>query len=560
MFDWLLQNTFLAGVLAAGVAVLCHWRRCTPAVRHALWLLVLIRLAMPPGILSWPWTVPLPSASQAESKQAAAASPQTFRFTVDEAEFVAGEPAAASELNSVQAEPAAATVVAPIDWSRWAWRTAMGLWIGGAVVVALAHLRGLARLFRLMKRGEPAPPWLTRRVAELADRLGIPAPRVRVLDDLASPLVVGFIRPVLLWPRELQDRLNDDGLRAVLLHELAHLRRRDHWVRWLEMAAACVWWWNPLFRLARRRIRQYAELACDAWVLAVLPKARRAYAEALLQVCESVTRTVEPAPALGVGGDRDDFQRRLTMIMRESVACGMPRRSLLAIGILALLIVPGWSVGDTANEPPANPAAKSKDAGPLGVLLNEELNFDETVLNKLLQTSADDDRETKLEQLESQIQAILKEIKALRAEKAKAQAAKANGQAKAEAERAKSEVERAKASYKKAIDETRKRSDDAVRRAEAIARLKVAEATLKQFSNQARATERKTDVTLTRATYNLPHDKGMALAVFLRDYAKTGLSECAVEGDQMTVIAQPGTQAIVGRLVRLVRGSSPEKK
>jgi hypothetical protein len=394
---------------------------------------------------------------------------------------------------------------------------------------------------------------LTRRVAELADRLGIHPPSVRVLDDLASPLVVGFIRPVLLWPSQLQDRLNEDGLRAVLLHELAHLRRRDHWVRWLEMAAACVWWWNPLFRLARRRIRQYAELACDAWVLAVLPRARRAYAEALLQVCESVTRTVEPAPALGVGGDRDDFQRRLTMIMRESVACRMPRKSLLAIGILALLIVPGWSLGDTANEPPTGPAAKSSDGGSLGVLLNEDLTFDESVLNKLLQTSADDDREKKLEQLESQIQAILKEIKALKAEKAKAQAAKAK-------EQAKSEVERAKALYEKAIVQAQKQSADAVRLAEAIAKLKVAEATRKiQLADKARATERKADVTLTKATYRLPHDKAMALAVFLRDYAKTGLSECAVEGDQLTVTAQPGTQAIIGRLVRLIRGSSPEK-
>src|SRR5439155_16958910 len=94
-----------------------------------------------------------------------------------------------------------------------------------------------------------------------------------------------------------------------------------------------------------------------AWVLAVLPRARRAYAEALLQVCETVTKPAEPAPALGVGGDPRDFQRRLTMIMRETVSCRVPRRALVALGLLALLAIPGWSLAD----PPA-PSEPAKEA------------------------------------------------------------------------------------------------------------------------------------------------------------------------------------------------------
>jgi hypothetical protein len=374
---------------------------------------------------------------------------------------------------------------------------------------------------------------------------------VRILDDLASPLVVGFLRPVLLWPRDLQDRLNEDGLRAVLLHELAHLRRRDHWVRWLEMAAACVWWWNPLFRLARRRIRQYAELACDAWVLAVLPKARRAYAEALLQVCESVTRTVEPAAALGVGGDRDDFQLRLTMIMRESVACRVPRKSLLAIGALALLFIPGWSLGDGAKE---NGAPAADPGKPLGVLLDDDLNLDVGVLNKLLQTTADGDRDKKLEELEAQIQAILNEIKALKLESAKARAA---SEKKFNLEAAKAEVERARAQAERALaGATKQWKEDSAKRAEALTKLKTTQARLEhELAKKAidnRRGQEQTEPTLTRITYTLPHDRAMALGTFLRDFARTGLSECSVEGDRLTVTAQPGTQQVIGRLVRLI--------
>src|SRR5258706_15937014 len=59
MLLWLLQNPVLAGLLAVGVAVVCRVARPNPAVRHALWLLVLVRLLMPPG-LHWPWSLPDP--------------------------------------------------------------------------------------------------------------------------------------------------------------------------------------------------------------------------------------------------------------------------------------------------------------------------------------------------------------------------------------------------------------------------------------------------------------------------------------------------------------------
>src|SRR6516225_6383558 len=59
MLAWLVQNTVLAALLAVGVALFCRVSRCRPAVRHVLWLIVLARLLMPPG-LHWPWTLPVP--------------------------------------------------------------------------------------------------------------------------------------------------------------------------------------------------------------------------------------------------------------------------------------------------------------------------------------------------------------------------------------------------------------------------------------------------------------------------------------------------------------------
>ena len=80
-------------------------------------------------------------------------------------------------------------------------------------------------------------------------------------------MVIALPRATLLWPANLAERLDDAARRAVLAHELAHLKRRDHWTAWLEVVVACLWWWHPVVWWARRELRHYAELACDAWVL-----------------------------------------------------------------------------------------------------------------------------------------------------------------------------------------------------------------------------------------------------------------------------------------------------
>ncbi|MFI5378978.1 MAG: LCCL domain-containing protein [Tepidisphaerales bacterium] len=134
---------------------------------------------------------------------------------------------------------------------------------------------------------------------------------------------------------------------------LAHLKRRDHWVGWLELLAGCVWWWNPLYWYVRHQLRENAELACDAWVVGTLPRGRRAYAEALLAVCESMSRPAAPMPALGVGtGGRRFLRRRLTMIIQEHVPFRLPRTGLLVAALLTILNVPAWS-----QKAPDDPAA-----------------------------------------------------------------------------------------------------------------------------------------------------------------------------------------------------------
>src|SRR5262249_31633464 len=139
----------------------------------------------------------------------------------------------------------------------------------------------------------------------LARRLGLArCPEVWLIPGAVSPLVwaVGG-RARLVVPASLLERLDGEQLETLLAHELAHVRRLDHWVRWLELAATSLYWWHPVAWWARREIQSLEEQCCDAWVVSTWPAAARSYATALVETVNFLagTRPALPPAASGLG-------------------------------------------------------------------------------------------------------------------------------------------------------------------------------------------------------------------------------------------------------------------
>ena len=112
-------------------------------------------------------------------------------------------------------------------------------------------------------------------------------PSIRILDAHVPPLVFAAWRSlIILIPARLLRGLDREQLHAVLVHELAHIRRRDHLTRWFEIFVREIFWWHPLAWWASRQLRQAEEECCDAWVVWALPNSRRSYGEALLWTIE----------------------------------------------------------------------------------------------------------------------------------------------------------------------------------------------------------------------------------------------------------------------------------
>jgi hypothetical protein len=105
-------------------------------------------------------------------------------------------------------------------------------------------------------------------------------PEVRMSHELAAPQLIGLWRPILMVPDHLG--AHPAMLEAALLHELAHLRRGDTWLRGFQLCAATLLFFWPVVRWVNRRIDDHREMACDQWAIFWGRMSPSAYARALV--------------------------------------------------------------------------------------------------------------------------------------------------------------------------------------------------------------------------------------------------------------------------------------
>lgn len=335
---WLGQNTVTVLVLIPLVLIASRFLRSRPAVQHLLWLIVLMKFVTPP-IVNWPisladirdriWVAPGPVKNTVEVERSEIDAALLFSALQDQA--LVGPATETAEAHW------GAGFVGPALW------TVTGIWLCGAVTCAGFQVRRIAQHARFVREGRAAPAQLVAGVRDVAQQLGLRPPKSLVSWGIASPFVwcVGCVR--LIWPQALTSHEDVAKSRGVIAHELAHVRRGDHWVAWLELSAGILWWWNPLYWLVRRRLRESAEMACDALAISTCPERRREYAELLLEHSAGF-KTGMPAHVLAVSaGTPSSFERRLSMILSERVSGKVSWWGILAAVGLAAVALPGWS-------------------------------------------------------------------------------------------------------------------------------------------------------------------------------------------------------------------------
>ena len=399
----LLTNAVLAGVLALAAWAVSRLTK-RQAVVHGLWLLALLKLVTPPLVelpllpatgdaaaatgrpaVAPEALLPAPGAPRRRAALAASAAAAGVAPRADRpAAAPPIDPRTAASRTSSGGEsrapaPADATATPGPRRASRAFRLALPalLALGALLVAGLATFRFL-RFRRLAGEAEPAPPELAGRVAEIAEALGLRrVPSIALLPARVPPMLwPASPRPRLLLPRDFLPDLDADERDALLAHELAHVRRRDHWVRFLEVGATALFWWYPVAWWSRSALRRAEERCCDEWVVRALPGSARAYASGILKSLTFLAQEPVPLPETASGaGPVRDLESRLKEILMTSPRPRLSRPirfalGAFAVGALALFptVAPPRSVGaaailvPAASDVPPQPAPPARPA------------------------------------------------------------------------------------------------------------------------------------------------------------------------------------------------------
>ena len=319
-------------VLALGAVIdFTLRRRASAAVRHFVWTVAIAAvLVLPLASVTLPaWDVSVPVLTPAAARGVVEEAPPSAAFA-----RVAGATRSRGAALPETATPAASTRQ-PFDVFAFAF----AIYSAGVVVLLFRLLAEEFAVRRLAARAAAGADagWLEPAVRG-AKRLGIRR-HVRLLhcDEHVMPFTFGTVRPTIVLP-ETAARWTSERREAVVLHELAHVARRDCLAQRLASLASALYWPHPGVWWAARRLRVEREFACDDRVLSAGAGARD-YAHHLLEIAHTFRATPAPATALGMARARQLERRLLAIIDDERNRGGLRRHAAVGIAATAAALV-----------------------------------------------------------------------------------------------------------------------------------------------------------------------------------------------------------------------------
>ncbi len=257
------------------------------------------------------------------------------------------------------------TPIAPDGRDSINWQGLMFFgWLGGmlALLVVLVQRGWFVR--GLVAKSRPADDRLRRMLDACRCRIGIHQDiDLRLTDGAHSPAVCGLFRPVVLMPTVLLEKLSPEKLKAVFMHELAHVKRADIWVNLLQTLFQIVYFYNPFIWIANAMIRRAREQAVDETVLVMLDQGTRQYSNALLDVAEMVHwRPNFSLGLIGIVESKKALERRIRHMLNRP----LPKSSHLGVsGFVAIVVIGALLL-------PMGTHAAQKDHIPSTTKVNEE--------------------------------------------------------------------------------------------------------------------------------------------------------------------------------------------
>jgi beta-lactamase regulating signal transducer with metallopeptidase domain len=360
-----LMQTSIIILVAAFLSRVALRRRAD--VRHVLWLVVLVWVLISPGVAAvadgsglafWVVELPIPAAGTSTSDPAIPPSPPyevgpvpTFpalshhgETAPTDASLASPSPEGAEWAARFRDERVGRTIsttypsgasLRPDNRGNPLVGGVILAWAAGALAGLVRIVLGWRRIAAFSRATQPLDPVGHGSTLErVRDVLGLASlPPVVTSAAARGPVAVGFLSPRVVLPEGLAESIASDALRDVLVHECAHVVRRDPWVGLLQRLAAVVFWPHPLIHYLNSQLERAREEVCDNHVLRCGD--RFSYARTLLALTEKCRPLDVARPGLGLLGDRWTLADRVAGLLdpRRIPMTGTTIRMKIAVAL-----------------------------------------------------------------------------------------------------------------------------------------------------------------------------------------------------------------------------------
>lgn len=317
-------------------------KRVKATFRYWIWMLVFVKLVLPPS-LSLPtgigyWFRDIMPAKQTISEpiQNITVAESIFEPVAHGTSDLSTKPLSLDESRATSHdslimynEPV--STLPEITWQA----VVFVLWLVGVLVISVLLIQRMWFVRRLIARSESAANRLAEILNQCVRQVGIGRKiELRLSHNVSSPAVCGLFKPVILIPETLLGKLSQDRLKAVLIHELAHIKRGDLWVNLAQTILQVIYFYNPLVWLVNVLVRRVREQAVDEMVLVALGAEAKSYSNTLIDIAEmAFFRTSLSLRLIGVAESKKSLEGRIKHMLVRPI----PKSA--KIGVVGLLII-----------------------------------------------------------------------------------------------------------------------------------------------------------------------------------------------------------------------------
>ncbi len=337
-------------------------KRVRAVFRYWIWMLVLVKLVLPTSMASpvspgyWlslnigqkqtetePGTTsPAPSAI-ADQSASSDITPESFLPVADDSTAALPYKPLRTEAenaetltNKIPLSEIKDTKSAPAATLEWEAMLFLG-WLGAVLAMALLLIQRISFVQGLLAQSAPPSQRMQNTLRQSCRKVGLrKTPNLRLSPISASPSVSGLLRPTILIPRNLAEKITNPQLESIILHELVHIKRADLWVSFLQTLIQIFYFYNLLLWLANAIIRKVREQAVDEATLVAMGENAEQYPETLLHI--SRLTFSRPALSLRLIGVVES-KKALTARIKHILSRPFPKSAKLGLlGLLAIII------------------------------------------------------------------------------------------------------------------------------------------------------------------------------------------------------------------------------